>query len=398
MSDDATAAPGTGAPEMVPEAAAGSAARLDDPADRPFMPVPPAQRARPHWVRWGLFLLLPVVLIAGLFWYVTGGQTASTDDAYVDAAKVGISTDVSGTVAAVNVTDNQQVTKGQLLLRLDDLQFRIALQRAQANLGMMRDSLNALRASYGDIQTQIKQAQDDIAYYQREFARQQFLSGQHVASAEALDAARRDFENSQQKLASLQQQLAGTAANLNGDPAGPVERNPRYLEAVAQRDEAQRELDHCTIAAPFDGVVTGVPAVAPGKYLPAAAIAFYLVDTNDVWVNADAKETGLTYVHAGQPATVTIDTYPNRQWRGTVESISPAAAQEFSLLPAENTSGNWVKVVERVPMRVRVDTSDKNLPPLRAGMSAEVAVNTGHARGWPHFISRWFGGSAQARE
>ena len=132
-------------------------------------------------------------------------------------------------------------------------------------------------------------------------------------------------------------------------------------------------------------------AIAPGKYLPASTTAFYLVATDHVWVDANPKETELTNVRPGQPVTVTVDTYPDVEWHGTVESISPAAAQEFSLLPAQNTSGNWVKVVQRVPMRVRVDTSDKNLPPLRAGMSVEVDVDTGHARGLPHFLAALLG-------
>jgi membrane fusion protein (multidrug efflux system) len=138
--------------------------------------------------------------------------------------------------------------------------------------------------------------------------------------------------------------------------------------------------------------VTNVPSIAPGKYLPASTTAFFLVAADHVWVNADPKETELTYVHPGQPVTVTIDTYPDANWDGTVESISPAASQEFALLPAQNTSGNWVKVVQRIPMRVRVDTSDKNLPPLRAGMSVEVNVDTGHTRGWPHFLTALFSG------
>jgi membrane fusion protein (multidrug efflux system) len=165
---------------------------------------------------------------------------------------------------------------------------------------------------------------------------------------------------------------------------------------VAQRDEAARELDHAVVKAPFAGIVTNVPALAPGKYLQASVTAFYLVATDHVWVDANPKETELTHVRPGQPVTMSVDTYPNRTWRGTVESISPAAAQEFALLPAQNTSGNWVKVVQRIPMRVRLDTSDKDLPPLRAGMSVEVDVDTGHARGLPHFVTALFGG-AQGR-
>jgi membrane fusion protein (multidrug efflux system) len=351
--------------------------------DRRFVSPTKAGISHRRWLRPAFFLLLPLALIAGAYAYVTGGQVMSTDDAYVEADKVGVSTDVSGIVKQVAVTENQHVEAGQILYRLDDLQFRLALERAEAQVGMVRDKLDALKANYGDVEAQIKQAQDDVAYYDRELRRQQYLSGQHVASEETFDAAHRNQQNAQQKLASLTQQLAVVAANLNGDPTSPIEQHPEYRDAVAQRDEAARQLDHTVVKAPFAGIVTNVPAIAPGKYLQASMTAFYLVAASHVWVDSTPKETELTYVQQGQPVTVTVDTYPNAKWHGTIESISPAAAQEFSLLPAQNSSGNWVKVVQRIPMRVRVDTSNGTLPPLRAGMSVEVNVDTGHARGLP---------------
>ncbi len=340
-----------------------------------------------------LFLLLPLALVAGAYWYVAGGQVMSTDDAYVEADKVGVSTDVSGIVKSVDVAENQHVEAGRILYRLDDLPFRLALNRAEAQVGMVGNALNALKANYRDMQAQIKQAQNDIDYFNTEFRRQQDLVSSHVASQSTFDTARRNLQTAQQKLASLNQQLAAIAANLNGNPDGPVEQNPRYLDALAQRDEAARQLAHTVVQAPFAGIVTNVPSIAPGKYLQASTTAFYLVAADHVWVDANPKETELTYVQPGQKVTVTVDTYPDAQWSGTVESISPAAAQEFSLLPAQNTSGNWVKVVQRVPMRVRVDVSDKLLPPLRAGMSVEVDVDTGHRRGLPHFLTALFGGA-----
>jgi membrane fusion protein, multidrug efflux system len=346
-----------------------------------------------RWFHLALFLLLPLALLAGGYWYVSGGQVMSTDDAYVGAEKVGISTDVAGIVKEVDVTENQHVNAGQVLYRLDDLPFRLALDRADGQVGMVRDSLNALKANYQDLQAQLVQGQNDVTYYETEFRRQQQLLSSHVASQSALDTARRNLQSAQQKVASLRQQLAAVAANLNGDPDGPVEQNPRYLEAVAQRDEAARELNDSVVKAPFAGIVTDVPAIAPGTYLAASTTAFFLVDRDHVWIDATPKETQLTYVRTGQPVTVMVDTYPNVAWHGTVASISPAAAQEFSLLPAQNTSGNWVKVVQRIPMRVSVDTSDKALPPLRAGMSVEVDVDTGHTRGLPHFLTALFGGA-----
>ena len=378
-------------PQKQPEQPARE--RPERPVERSSEPEKAPQPARRRWVRWVLFALLPLALVAGGYWYVTGGRVMSTDDAYVEADKVGISTDVSGIVKEVDVSNNQHVDNGQVLFRLDDLPFRLALERAEAQVGIVRNDLNALKANYRDMQAQIKQAQDDIEYYDREFHRQQDLASKFIASQQTFDTARRNLQSAQQKLASLNQQLAAIAANLNDDPDIPVEQHPRYLDAMAQRNEAARQLDHTVVKAPFAGIVTNVPAIAPGKYLQASMTSFYLVATDYVWVDSNPKETELTNVRPGQPVTVTVDTYPDLEWHGTVESISPAAAQEFALLPAQNTSGNWVKVVQRIPMRVRLDTSDKSRPPLRAGMSVEVDVDTGHQRGLPHFLTALFGGA-----
>ena len=345
----------------------------------PAHPPPSAMRRR---MRAALFLLLPLALIVALIIYATGGSTISTDNAYVEANTVGVSADVSGIVAQVYVKENQQVTRGQILYSLRDRQYRYALDRANAELTAARDSLLAMQASYREMQAKIGQAKYDLGYSQVQFKRAQNLAKVHIVSKTGYDTAHRDLASSQQALASLDEQLAGIAANLNGHPSGPVDQYPQYLSALAARDEAARELAHTVVRAPFDGVVTSVPSIQPGRYLAAANTAFYLVDTEHVWVHANPKETELTYVRPGQPVTVTVDTYPGKKWTGTVASISPAAAQQFSLLPAQNTSGNWVKVVQRIPLRIAVDTSDRNLPPLRAGMSVEISIHTGHVRGW----------------
>ncbi len=365
--------------------------RIDAAADRRPASRRSARASGRQRVRLGLFLLLPLALVVGAYEYVTGGAVVSTDDAYVAAEQVGIATDVSGIVSAVDVADNQHVAAGQVLFRLRDLPYRLKLDRAEANLGTVRDDLEALEADYRNTEIQIREAQTDADYYATELRREQNLVASRVASASALDAARRDDANAQQRIASLRDQLAASAANLGGNPAIPVEQHPRFRDALAQRDEALRELRHTVVRAPFAGTVTDVPSIAPGKYLAASTTAFFLVDTAHAWIAADPKETQLTYVRPGQPVSVFVDTYPGLEWRGTVASISPAAAQEFSLLPAENTSGNWVKVVERIPMRVDVDTRDRDLPPLRVGMSVEIDIETGHARGLPHFVDTLLG-------
>jgi membrane fusion protein (multidrug efflux system) len=206
-----------------------------------------------------------------------------------------------------------------------------------------------------------------------------------------VDQARLNLLTSQQTLVSDKAQLASIVANLDGNPDIPIEQHPQYRQAVAQRDEAARQLRDTVVRAPYNGTVTNVPALEPGMFLPASTAAFNLVDTDQFWVEAQPKETELTGVRPGEPATITVDTYPGREWRGTVASISPAAQSEFSLLPAQNTSGNWVKVVQRIPLRVQIDTTDKSMPPLRAGMSVEVSVYTGHKCGLPHFLTALFG-------
>jgi len=341
---------------------------------------------RRRWTRWSLFALLPLVLAIGVYWYATGGRIMSTDDAYVEAEKVGISTDVAGIVQDVGVHENENVAAGQVLYRLDPRPFQIALDDAKANLAQTALVIEAMKQDYQRMLSDVAAQESQVGLDQTNFNRDATLIRSGTVSQAVYDQVKSTLETDKSKLQSLRQQAQVQLAKLGGNADVAATEHPQYLQAKAKVDEAQRQLDHTVVTAPFAGIATSVPAIAPGKYLTASMTAFYLVNTDHVWVDANPKETELTYVRPGQSVTVTVDTYPNRVWHGTVESISPAAAQEFALLPAQNTSGNWVKVVQRVPMRVRVDTSDQNLPPLRAGMSAEVAVDTGHARGLPHFF------------
>jgi membrane fusion protein (multidrug efflux system) len=343
-----------------------------------------------------MFALLPVVLITGGYFYVTGGAVMSTDNAYVQADMVGLSTDVAGIVTQVLVHDNQKVAKGDILFKLDPLQFQLALDRAEAQVGNTRNDLVALQTSYRNMQAQVEQAQKDVDFNMVNFKRQEQLLANNFTPKATFDAARNTLQGSQQKLASLEQQLTGVAANLNGDPDAPIENHPKYKDAVAARDEARRQLAHTVVRAPFAGIVTNVPSLQPGQYLAAAATAFNIVSTDRVWVQASPKETELTYVRPGQKAVVEVDSYPGQKWTGIVDSISPASASSFSLLPAENTSGNWVKVVQRIPMRVSV-TNAPGKPQLRVGMSVELSVATGHERGLPSFLTGWFGSSGADR-
>jgi membrane fusion protein (multidrug efflux system) len=299
-------------------------------------------------VRWALYALLPLALIAGAYWYVTGGQVVSVDDAYVEAETVGVATDVSGIVKEIDVVENQHVDAGQVLYRLDPRQFQIAFDSAKANLAQTGLTIESMKEAYKQLLSDAAAQKGQVDLDQANYDRYATLVRTDAISQANYDQARFALEIDKSKLESLRQQAAVQLAKLAGDP--------------------------------------NIPA-----YLAASTTAFYLVDNDHVWVDATPKETDLTYVRPGQPVTVTVDTYADALWRGVVASISPAAAQQFALLPAQNTSGNWVKVVQRVAMRIRIDTSNKNLPPLRAGMSVEVNVDTSHTRGLPRFVTALFG-------
>lgn len=338
-----------------------------------------------------MFSLLPLALVVGGYFYVTGGRYVSTDNAYVQADMVGISTDVSGLVAGIDVHENELVKAGQVLFRLKPDSFAIALEGAQAELGHVRNQILALQASYQQSLAEITQAEADLPFYQATFKRQQDLVATSASSRATFDQAKHDLDAAKQKVAVAKAQAQSAMAELGGNADQPVEQNPLFLQAKAKLDEAQRQLDDATVRAPFDGIVTNVNSLQVGSYLQAAQQAFSLVSSDHLWITANPKETELTGIEPGQPVTISVDTYPDARWEGKVASISPASGSSFSLLPAQNTSGNWVKVVQRIPMRVSIDNKNGQ-PPLRVGMSVNVEVDTGHSRGLPRFITNLFGG------
>jgi membrane fusion protein (multidrug efflux system) len=349
-----------------------------------------APRPPRNWKRPLLFALLPIALIAGGYFYVTGGQIMSSDNAYVQADMVGVSTDVPGTVISVEVHDNEVVTKGQILYRLKPDTFQIALDGAKAQLGTVHDQILTLHASYALALAQIEQAEADLPYYQSTFKRQQDLLSTGAGTKAIFDTAQHDLEAAKQRIAVAKAQAQASLAQLGGDPNQTIEANPFYLQAKTGVENAERDLADTIVRAPFDGVVTNVDAIQPGSYLQASQAAFSLVSTTHLWVEASPKETELTYTKPGQPATITVDSYPGVEWKGVVDSVSPASGSSFSLLPAQNTTGNWVKVVQRIPIRVRIDNTDGK-PPLRVGMSVTVDVDTGHPRGLPQFVTDLLG-------
>jgi membrane fusion protein (multidrug efflux system) len=358
------------------------------PAAKATTPLPTAAPTPPRrsLKRPLLFALLPVVLIAGGYLYATGGQVMSTDNAYIQADVVGVSTDVSGIVQSVDVRDNQQVKQGDVLFRLDAAPYSIALAGAKAQLGVVRNQILNLEASYKQSLAEITQAEADIPFFEKSLQRQQDLNASSFASRATYDQAKQDLDAAQQKVDVAKAEAAATLAQLGGNADQPVEQNPSYLQAQSAVDNAQRNFDRTIVRAPFDGIVTNVSSLQVGAYLQASQSGFSLVSTTHMWVAASPKETELTYVRQGQPVAISVDTYPGVEWKGTVSSISPASGSSFSLLPAQNTTGNWVKVVQRIPMLVSFDDM-AGKPPLRVGMSVTVGVDTGHARGLPSFVA-----------
>src|SRR5215470_11535730 len=339
-----------------------------------------AKLKQPKILRRALLTLGPAaVLVGALVLYLSGGRFVSTDDAYVQAGKVTIATDVSGVVANVAVHESQKVEKGQVLFTLDQEPFRIALAGAEANLGTVLNQLVTLQATYRQKLSQVAQARTDAAFYETNFQRQQDLLKRGVSAQATFDQAKRDLDAARERVTMAQNDSDATLAQLGGRADAPIEQNPTYLAAQAQVDKARRDLSRTTVTAPIPGIVTNVDALQVGEYLPAAQAAFSLVSSADVWIEANPKESDLTYLKEGAPAVVTIDAYPGREWQATVKSLAPATGTEFSVLPAQNATGNWVKVVQRVPIRLTVQMP-ADAPPLRTGMSANVEIDTGHRR------------------
>ena len=382
-------------PAAVPQPAAPALAPAPSPVPVAPVAAKPARKRR-SLLRPFLFLLLPVALVAGGYYYVTGGQIMSTDNAYVQADMVGVSTDVAGTVIAIEVRDNDTVAKGQVLYRLKPDSYQTALDAANAQLGTVRNQILTLQASYKQSLAQIAQAQADIPFYEASFKRQQDLSASAASSRATFDQAKHDLDSAKQKVLVAKAQAQAMLAQLGDDPDQPVEKNPFYVQAQTGVDNAKRDLADTVVHAPFDGVVTNVSSLQVGGYLQASQAAFSLVSSTKVWIGASPKETELTYVRPGQSVTITVDTYPGVEWHGKVDSISPASGASFSLLPAQNTSGNWVKVVQRIPMRVRIDDL-AGKPPLRVGMSVTAEVDTGHAHGLPDFAQKMLALAGPAR-
>jgi membrane fusion protein, multidrug efflux system len=331
--------------------------------------------------RFLLLVVLPLVaLIGGGAFYLNGGRYVTTDDAYVGAQKVLITPEISGKIEKVVVREGQQVREGDTLFEIDPVPFRLALQQAEANLATARTSYETLvsdlkiYAELGDL------AQQGVDLKRRDVERKSSLVKNNVGSQLDLDNSSTGLVTASAQLQLLKQKISTAKTQLLGNPDLPLEEFPPYAQAKAALDQAQRNLDHTVLRAPMNGTATQVDSIQLGRFVAAGTPVFSIIDTSKPWVDANPKESDFTYVAVGQKVTVEVDAFPDHVFKGTVASLSPGTGAQFAILPPQNATGNFVKVVQRVPVRIAFDPDDKMVERLKAGMSSYVSIDTNHRR------------------
>lgn len=328
-----------------------------------------------------LLVVLPLIaLVGGVAFYLSGGRYASTDDAYVGAQKVLITPDISGKIQKVLIKEGQKVKAGDELFEIDPVPFRFALQQAKATLETAKTNYNNLRDNVRIYAQMLDLAKQGVDLKQRDVERKASLVKSQSGSQLDLDTSTTNLVLARAQLELLQQQLATANNQLLGNPDLPLEEFPPYFQAKAALDQAQRNLDHTILRAPIDGTATQVDSIQLGRFVAAGSPVFSVIDDAHPWVDANLKESDLTYVANGQPVTMSIDAFPDHTFKGTVGSLSPGTGAQFAILPPQNSTGNFVKVVQRVPVRIYFDTHDAAVQKLKAGMSTFVWVDTGHKR------------------
>jgi membrane fusion protein, multidrug efflux system len=328
-----------------------------------------------------LLVVLPLVaVIAGLVFYLNGGRYVTTDDAYVGAQKVLITPDISGKIEKVVVREGQRVKKGDLLFEIDPIPFRLAEEQAKATLESARTTYNNLRANIKIYDQMADLMQQGVDLKKRDVDRKATLAKSSFGSQLDLDNSSTALVTANAELAFVQQQTSSAKTQLLGNVDLPLEQFPPYMLAKAALGQAERNLDHTAMRAPMDGIATQVDQIQLGRFVMAGAPVFSVIDTAKPWVDANLKESDFTYISEGQQVDIDVDAFPNHDFKGTIGSLSPGTGAQFAILPPQNATGNFVKVVQRVPVRIYFDSNDKYVQKLKAGMSAYTTIDTGHRR------------------
>ena len=347
------------------------------PSDTPAETVPekPKGRGRRRLLMLSVPLLL--ALAAGGAW-LFGGRYIGTDNAYVHQPMISVAPEVGGRVADVLVHENEVVAAGDPIFRIDPTDYRIALESAEAQLANARLAVEEQRAAYATADAQLAAAEGIESVKERELERQEQLTDRGVGTQAALDEATVAARTAVNAVSVAQRQRAAAAAALGGNPEAETDTLPSVRAAIAARDAAARQLSQTEVTAATAGTVSQIESLNPGQFVAQGSGISTLVDATDSWIEANFKETQLDLLKVGQPVTIEIDAYPGLDLEGEVESFGPATGSQFSLIPAQNATGNWVKVVQRVPVRIRI----ANVPerPLVDGMSVKVSVDTGENR------------------
>ena len=336
-----------------------------------------------------LLVVVPLAAVAvGVYLYAESGRYVTTENAYVKSNVVAISSDVSGRVEWVGVDDHALVRKGQILFRLDQQPFGIALDRAEAQLDLVRTQVENLRIDYHEAMARVAAEEERVKFLSRQLSRQTKLKDLKLGSEQAYDVAAHDLSLAERQVRVLRQRVQRALQSLGGDPEMEVEEHARYLRARAERDQAAIAFADTSIEAPVDGIVSNMKLQA-GEYVEEGDAVFTIIEHGKIWVEANLKETQLTHVLEGQLASITVDAYPGVEWSATVDAIAPATGAEFSVLPPQNATGNWVKVVQRIPVLLDIEQPPGGNP-LRAGMTVAVSIDTERERTMPESFRPWF--------
>jgi membrane fusion protein (multidrug efflux system) len=326
-----------------------------------------------------LLILVPCLAVAGavLVW-LWGGRYVTTENAYVKADIARVAAEVTGRVQKVFISDHAKVKKGQVLVKLDDATFAIALAKAKAEVDVTRQNVKTLVAQWREAKSELQESLGQVKYWEAQLERNKQLATRRIVSPAKLEEVENSTRAAKDRVSVMRRKVARMLTQLGGKSEMPVDEHPMVREKIAALNEADLNLKRTEIRAPVDGVAVNVK-LQPGEYVEPDKPLFALVVDNRPWVEANFKETELTHVRQGMTATIVLDIYPDVEWTATVASISPATGAEFALLPPQNASGNWVKVVQRLPVRLKL-TPRSGEPPLRAGMTATVSVDTKRQR------------------